>query len=89
MPILENVRRKLRRLVRLIEPKDRKIVYTDFEDEIRAAIEMEAAAARPIASGRRPARSTTIEGSECERLGAFIREVVGRRAIRAPPNHFA
>ena len=39
-PILENVRRKLRKLVKLIEPKDRKIVYTDFEDEIGAAIEM-------------------------------------------------
>jgi hypothetical protein len=42
LPILENVRRKLRRLVKLIEPKDRKIVYTDFEDGIGAAIEMEA-----------------------------------------------
>ena len=34
------MRRKLRKLVKLIEPKDRKIVYTDFEDEIGAAIEM-------------------------------------------------
>jgi type I restriction enzyme R subunit len=38
--VLENARRKLRKLVKLIEPKDRKIVYTDFEDEIGAAIDM-------------------------------------------------
>lgn len=34
LPSLENVRRRLRRLVKLIEPSSRKIVYTDFEDEI-------------------------------------------------------
>lgn len=34
VPSLENVRRRLRRLVKLIEPSSRKIVYTDFEDEI-------------------------------------------------------
>jgi type I restriction enzyme R subunit len=32
--MLEAVRRALRGLVQLIEPKNRKIVYTDFEDEI-------------------------------------------------------
>lgn len=32
--MLEEVRRKLRGLVRLIEPASRKIVYTDFQDEI-------------------------------------------------------
>jgi type I restriction enzyme R subunit len=40
LPILENVRRRLRQLVKLIEPKDRKIVYTDFEDEIGAAVDV-------------------------------------------------
>ncbi|WOJ88321.1 type I restriction-modification enzyme R subunit C-terminal domain-containing protein [Methylocapsa polymorpha] len=40
LPILENVRRRLRQLVKLIEPKERKIVYTDFQDEIGAAIDV-------------------------------------------------
>lgn len=35
--MLENVRVKLRDLVKLIEPAARKIVYTDFEDEIGGA----------------------------------------------------
>lgn len=34
LPMLEEVRRKLRGLVKLIEPASRKIVYTDFQDEI-------------------------------------------------------
>jgi type I restriction enzyme R subunit len=40
LPILETVRRRLRQLVKLIEPKDRKIVYTDFEDQIGAAVDV-------------------------------------------------
>ena len=40
LPILENMRRHLRKLVKLIEPKDRKIVYTDFQDEIGAAVDV-------------------------------------------------
>lgn len=34
LPLLEEVRRKLRGLVKLIEPASRKVVYTDFQDEI-------------------------------------------------------
>ena len=34
LPMLEEMRRKLRGLVKLIEPASRKIVYTDFQDEI-------------------------------------------------------
>ena len=34
MPMLENVRQRLRALVKLIEKQQRKPVYTDFEDEI-------------------------------------------------------
>lgn len=34
LPMLEEVRRELRGLVKLIEPASRKIVYTDFQDEI-------------------------------------------------------
>jgi type I restriction enzyme R subunit len=34
LAMLEEVRRKLRGLVKLIEPASRKIVYTDFQDEI-------------------------------------------------------
>jgi type I restriction enzyme R subunit len=37
--MLETVRLKLRDLVKLIEPAERKIVYTDFEDEIGSAID--------------------------------------------------
>lgn len=37
--LLEDVRLKLRALVQLIEPKSRKPVYTDFEDEIGPATE--------------------------------------------------
>jgi type I restriction enzyme, R subunit len=40
LPILENMRRHMRQLVKLIEPKDRKIVYTDFQDEIGAAVDV-------------------------------------------------
>jgi type I restriction enzyme, R subunit len=39
--ILETLRRRLRKLVQLIEPGSRTIVYTDFEDEIGAAIDIE------------------------------------------------
>jgi len=34
VPMLESVRRRLRALVKLIEKKERKIIYTDFEDEL-------------------------------------------------------
>ena len=40
LPILESMRRHLRQLVKLIEPNDRKIVYSDFEDEIGAAVDV-------------------------------------------------
>lgn len=36
LPMLEELRRNLRSLVKLIEPASRKIVYTDFQDEIGA-----------------------------------------------------
>ena len=38
LPILETLRRRLRKLVKLIEPDARKIVYTDFEDEIGTGV---------------------------------------------------
>lgn len=41
LPMLENLRRRLRKLVKLIEPGERKIVYTDFEDEIGAGADVE------------------------------------------------
>lgn len=34
VPMLENARKRLRALVKLIDKADRKIVYTDFEDEL-------------------------------------------------------
>jgi type I restriction enzyme R subunit len=39
--MLENVRKRLRPLVCLIEKKDRRIVYTDFEDEMGDETEVE------------------------------------------------
>ncbi len=41
LPMLENVRKKLRTLVALIEKKDRRIVYTDFEDEMGPETEVD------------------------------------------------
>jgi len=41
VPMLEVVRRKLRKLVKLIESKKRKTVYTDFTDEIGEATELD------------------------------------------------
>jgi type I restriction enzyme R subunit len=34
LPMLEEMRRKLRGLIKLVEPPSRKIVFTDFQDEI-------------------------------------------------------
>lgn len=39
-PILDTLRRRLRSLVKLIEPASRMIVYTDFEDEIGGAVDI-------------------------------------------------
>jgi len=40
-PMLENVRRRLRALIKLIEKKERKPIYTDFEDELGAETSVE------------------------------------------------
>jgi len=40
LPILETLRRRLRKLVKLIEPDARNIIYTDFEDEIGAGVDI-------------------------------------------------
>ena len=41
LPMLESVRRRLRALVKLIEFKKRPVVYSDFEDRVGAATEIE------------------------------------------------
>jgi len=41
LPNLESMRKRLRKLVKLIEPASRKIVYTDFEDEIGEGAEID------------------------------------------------
>jgi type I restriction enzyme R subunit len=41
VPMLEQARRKLRGLIKLLEMKKRKIVYTDFEDEIGEGVEVQ------------------------------------------------
>ena len=38
--MFENVRKRLRSLVCLIEKKDRRIIYTDFQDELGAEVEV-------------------------------------------------
>jgi type I restriction enzyme R subunit len=45
---LDRVRRALRELVKLIEPIERRIVYTDFTDEIGAATELPIEAVSPV-----------------------------------------
>ncbi|NEX21502.1 DEAD/DEAH box helicase family protein [Thiorhodococcus mannitoliphagus] len=44
LPMLEHLRRRLRALVKLIEPTARKTVYSDFEDEIGESAEVYLAA---------------------------------------------
>jgi type I restriction enzyme R subunit len=41
LPMLEHLRRRLRNLVKLIEPEERKIVYSDFEDEIGTGVDID------------------------------------------------
>lgn len=41
LPILEHLRHRLRKLVQLIDPDGKKIVYTDFEDEIGEGVEID------------------------------------------------
>ena len=41
LPMLETVRRRLRSLIKLIDKKERKPIYTDFEDEIGTATAIE------------------------------------------------
>ncbi|RTL81446.1 MAG: DUF4145 domain-containing protein [Hyphomicrobiales bacterium] len=52
LPMLEEVRRKLRKLVKLIEPRDRKVIYTNFVDDIGPAEDV----AIPVATGADKAR---------------------------------
>ncbi len=40
LPMLENVRKRLRDLVKFMDKKQRKIIYTDFEDELSEAREV-------------------------------------------------
>src|SRR5690606_4401194 len=41
VPILEQVRKRIRDLVKFIDPHKRKIIYTDFEDELGLPQEVE------------------------------------------------
>ncbi len=40
LPILENVRKRLRQLIQFIDKTQRQVIYTDFEDELGLAQEM-------------------------------------------------
>jgi len=70
-PILENVRKKLRGLVKLIEKVKRRPVYSDFTDEI--GIEMET---------RLPGISEATFARFREKARAFLREHEDHPAIR-------
>jgi type I restriction enzyme R subunit len=41
LPMIENVRRKLRDLIKFIDYKEQKVVYSDFEDEIGKGVKTE------------------------------------------------
>jgi type I restriction enzyme R subunit len=47
LPMLETARRRLRRLIKIIERQARKIVYTDFEDEIGSGTTIDLLATGP------------------------------------------
>jgi type I restriction enzyme R subunit len=55
--MIESARRKLRGLVKLIEKKDRKVVYTDFEDEITAEHEIDFSPVLPRSSANFQAKA--------------------------------
>ncbi len=52
LPIMEEMRRRLRKLMQLIEPKDRKTLTTDFEDEIGTGVGVELPAMTGTDQGR-------------------------------------
>jgi type I restriction enzyme R subunit len=70
-PILENVRKKLRALVKLIERAKRKPVYTDFDDEIGAELETDL-----------PGFGSATFEKFREKARAFLREHQDHPAIR-------
>jgi type I restriction enzyme, R subunit len=66
-PMLESVRRRLRSLIKLIEVKGRGIVYTDFEDVIGDAAEVEVrglSAGADMVRFRLKARQFLVEHSD-------------------------
>ena len=71
VPRLETVRRRLRGLIKLIEAKQRPLVFTDFEDEIGASSEIEI-------------RGVTV-GTDMDRFRAkarhFLKDNVNRLAV--------
>jgi len=71
LPMLEVVRRRLRLLVPFIEKSKRKIVYTDFEDEIGEAVDVEFAGLAPADKLERFRKKARV----------FLREHKGETAI--------
>ncbi len=62
--MLEMPRRRLRRLVKLIEVKRRTIVYSDFEDEIAPGTEVEVSGV-PVGTDMDRFRAKARQGSSC------------------------
>ncbi|NGQ92822.1 DEAD/DEAH box helicase family protein [Rhodobacter sp. HX-7-19] len=83
---LERVRRSLRDLVKLIEPVERKIVYTDFTDEIGAGTEVTVEA---IGTGIDKARFTTKVRRFLEKHRDHIALQKVRRAEQLTPMDLA
>ncbi|MCZ7537170.1 MAG: DEAD/DEAH box helicase family protein [Acidimicrobiia bacterium] len=72
LPMLELVRRRLRLLVPFIEKTKRKIVYTDFEDEISEAVDVEFAGLAPVDKFERFRKKARV----------FLRDHKGEMAIK-------
>jgi type I restriction enzyme R subunit len=69
---LEQVRRRLRTLVGFIEKRKRKVVYTDFADELGAPVEIAFGAFTPASDFERFRR----------KAGAFLRDHRGETAVK-------
>ncbi|HUP70053.1 MAG TPA: DEAD/DEAH box helicase family protein [Acidimicrobiales bacterium] len=82
LPMLETVRRRLRLLIPFIEKHKRKIIYTDFEDEIGTEIDVEFAGlakADDFERFRKKARTFLVE----HRGDAAIEKIHRNRPITA------
>jgi type I restriction enzyme R subunit len=72
LPMLEDVRKRLRELVKFIDKKQRKLIYTDFEDELGPIVEGEYVA---------PPSAVNIEQYK-KKVMSFLREHENHLALQ-------